>query len=332
MNVNVNMSPTNPLPSTSASSSTATASAASASTGTSYTTTNAARNPTLPAHSHVPGHAPRPGSGPGPGSGGPGPSSATIDSHSSTPQHAASTAWAVRSPSAQTAPTVPTVATAPTASSAPSSSVPPTHPGTGFKSVETIPPPIQQRQQYHHHHHPTLSSSSTATSSVPATIPYTRTDIDPRSDLEGQIRTLLDQQANIQARLATLFAAHYGFDPSHELEMLRHKRNVLEDVVQHYNHQYGMFPPLLIFRISRTGLLSTSTPTPHWDAFVWRAASSNDPSPVANLSRIPTLSEIEEARALQYKCECLEVACLQDCESPWTLRRRKAPPSPMIPC
>lgn len=27
--------------------------------------------------------------------------------------------------------------------------------------------------------------------------------------------------------------------------------------------------------------------------------------------KIPRLSEIEEARALQYRCECIETACLQ---------------------
>lgn len=284
----MNMSPTNPLPSTS----TATASAASASTSTSYTTTNATRNPTLPAHSQVPGvpgHAlgPGPGSGPpappappasvGPaGPAGPAAASATIDLHSSsTPQHPSSTAWTVLSPSAPVAPTAPTAPTVATASAAPSSAVPPTHPGTGFRSVETIQPPPHHHQhhQHHHlhhqHHHATLSSSTTTTGSIPTTttIPQPRLDRDQRQDLEGQIRHLLDQQASIQARLATLFAAHYGFDPSHELEMLRHKCHVLEDVVQHYGHQYGMFPRLATRHRSRC-LANAShrridTSTPH---------------------------------------------------------------------
>lgn len=32
-------------------------------------------------------------------------------------------------------------------------------------------------------------------------------------------------------------------------------------------------------------------------------------------SRIPIVSDVEEARALQFRCECLEVACLQDRKS-----------------
>lgn len=291
MEEGVNMSPTNPLPRTSIAASpsatvapTGTATGASAatspSTNTPYatnTSNSASRNPTLPAHSHVSSHVPgyhAVGARPGPGSGSAGPH----DLHSaSTPQHTPSSAWAVHSPSA------------PTSLSTPSSALPPIHPGTGFPHVETIPPqhhPSQHRQPHHHpthnpthhpthqpprhHHRATLSLSTTTSGSVTGTVPYLRPETDTRLDIETQIRQLLEQQADIQARLATLFAAHYGFDPSQELEMLRHKCHVLEDVVQHYNHQY------------------------------------------ANLSRIPSLSEIEEARALQYRCECLEVACLQD--------------------
>lgn len=83
-----------------------------------------------------------------------------------------------------------------------------------------------------------------------------------QSQVETEIRQLLDQQVNIQARLATLLAVQNGFNVSHELEMLRHKCRVLEELIQSSHREIS----------------------------------------------IPTLSQIEEARALQYRCECLEVA------------------------
>ncbi|KAI9171957.1 Krueppel-like factor 9 [Paramyrothecium foliicola] len=88
----------------------------------------------------------------------------------------------------------------------------------------------------------------------------------PDHDLDLAIRQLLDQQAGIQARLASLIAAKHGFDPGRELDMLRTKLHVLEGLVESHHLQ-----------------------------------------PYISHS----LSEAEEARALQYRCECLEVACLQ---------------------
>ncbi|KAI9898969.1 hypothetical protein N3K66_005430 [Trichothecium roseum] len=92
--------------------------------------------------------------------------------------------------------------------------------------------------------------------------------------LDAALRQLLDQQADIQARIDTLVAAqHHELDPALELQMLRHKCRVLEDVVVQKN---------------------------------------NHPRHQGLISRIPVLSEVEEARALQYRCECLEAACLND--------------------
>lgn len=83
--------------------------------------------------------------------------------------------------------------------------------------------------------------------------------------LDVAIRQLLDQQAHIQSRLSVLLAAQHGIDMTAELDMLRHKLRVLEDLVHHH-----------------------------------------DLAP-----KIPVLSSAEEARALQYRCECLEAVCLQ---------------------
>ncbi|KAK4149758.1 hypothetical protein C8A00DRAFT_46684 [Chaetomidium leptoderma] len=82
--------------------------------------------------------------------------------------------------------------------------------------------------------------------------------------LDPAIRQLLNQQAEIQARLAALLPQKYGPNIKLELEMLRHKSRVLR-------------------------------------------AYADDNQLSGN---IPPLSEIEEARALQYQCECIETACL----------------------
>ncbi|KAK4178620.1 hypothetical protein QBC36DRAFT_100570 [Triangularia setosa] len=83
--------------------------------------------------------------------------------------------------------------------------------------------------------------------------------------LDPTIKQLLDQQAEIQARLAVLLPQKYGPNIKVELEMLRHKHRVL------------------------------------------RAYA--DENQLSN--KIPLLSEIEEARTLQYNCECIEAACLE---------------------
>ncbi|KAB5536578.1 hypothetical protein GE09DRAFT_1176484 [Coniochaeta sp. 2T2.1] len=82
--------------------------------------------------------------------------------------------------------------------------------------------------------------------------------------LDPAIKSLLDQQAEIQAKLAQLLPQKYGPNIRIELEMLRHKLLALEAY-----------------------------------------ANENRLS-----DKIPRLSEIEEARALQYRCECIESACI----------------------
>ncbi|KAL8304295.1 hypothetical protein RB597_004472 [Gaeumannomyces tritici] len=83
--------------------------------------------------------------------------------------------------------------------------------------------------------------------------------------LDPAIRALLDQQLEIQAKLAALLPRKYGPNVRLELDMLRHKLRVL--------HVYAEDNRLL--------------------------------------GKIPTLSEIEEARFLQYQCECIETACME---------------------
>ncbi|KAH8905577.1 hypothetical protein BR93DRAFT_854162, partial [Coniochaeta sp. PMI_546] len=83
--------------------------------------------------------------------------------------------------------------------------------------------------------------------------------------LDPAIKQLLDQQAEIQAKLAQLLPQKYGPNIKIELEMLRHKLLVLEAY-----------------------------------------ATDNRLS-----DKIPRLSDIEEARALQYRCECIESACIE---------------------
>ncbi|KAK7438008.1 hypothetical protein CaCOL14_011351 [Colletotrichum acutatum] len=83
--------------------------------------------------------------------------------------------------------------------------------------------------------------------------------------LDSAIRQLLDQQAEIQARLAALLPAKYGLNAKLELDMLRHKLRVLQAYSEHHH-------------------ISAS---------------------------IPVNSEFEEARSLQYRCECIETACFE---------------------
>lgn len=53
-------------------------------------------------------------------------------------------------------------------------------------------------------------------------------------DLDVAIRQLLNQQADIQSRLSVLLAAQHGLEIPVELDMLRHKLRVLEDLVDRY--------------------------------------------------------------------------------------------------
>ncbi|KAH6630659.1 hypothetical protein B0J18DRAFT_407882 [Chaetomium sp. MPI-SDFR-AT-0129] len=99
--------------------------------------------------------------------------------------------------------------------------------------------------------------------------------------LDPAIKQLLDQQAEIQARLAALLPQKYGPNVKLELDMLRHKFRVLRAYAD--DHQ----------------LSGSITP----------------------------LSEIEEARALQYQCECIETACLDqgiDLQDPGFLETLKS--------
>lgn len=62
----------------------------------------------------------------------------------------------------------------------------------------------------------------------------------PDLDLDGDsaVGRLLDQQADIQARLAALLGSrhvsHHGLSLPGEVDMLRHKLRVLESVVDHH--------------------------------------------------------------------------------------------------
>lgn len=78
--------------------------------------------------------------------------------------------------------------------------------------------------------------------------------------LDQTVRQLLEQQADIQAKLAALLPAKYVPNSKLELGMLRLKLRALEAYAQ--NQNLSVTPPIL--------------------------------------------SEVEEARALQYKCECIE--------------------------
>ncbi|KAK4245294.1 hypothetical protein C7999DRAFT_34354 [Corynascus novoguineensis] len=111
---------------------------------------------------------------------------------------------------------------------------------------------------------PCPAATAPISSSVPPPAPAPPAQhYDPA--LEPAIKQLLDQQAEIQARLAALLPQKYGPNIKLELEMLRHKLRVL------------------------------------------RAYADDN-----NLSgSITPLSEIEEARTLQYQCECIEMACLE---------------------
>lgn len=61
------------------------------------------------------------------------------------------------------------------------------------------------------------------------------TGTDPAApDLDVAIRQLLHQQADIQSRLSVLLAAQHGLEMPVELDMLRHKLRVLEELVDHY--------------------------------------------------------------------------------------------------
>ncbi|KAK4240701.1 hypothetical protein C8A03DRAFT_13004 [Achaetomium macrosporum] len=107
---------------------------------------------------------------------------------------------------------------------------------------------------------PVLNPVGPGAPPVPAPPPHQHYD----ATRDSTIKQLLDQQAEIQARLAVLLPQKYGPNIKVELEMLRHKLRVLRAYAD--DHELS--------------------------------------------GNIPLLSEIEEARVLQYQCECIETACL----------------------
>jgi hypothetical protein len=72
---------------------------------------------------------------------------------------------------------------------------------------------------------PALAASVGPNAAPPVTAPAPHQHHDPA--LDPAIKQLLDQQAEIQARLAALLPQRYGPNIKMELEMLRHKLRVL---------------------------------------------------------------------------------------------------------
>ncbi|EAA36144.2 hypothetical protein GE21DRAFT_2303 [Neurospora crassa] len=132
--------------------------------------------------------------------------------------------------------------------------------GTGPGSVAASVAASQQVAHPHSHAHPHAHTHAHPHPSAPppSSVPY-------GPSLDPAIKHLLDQQAEIQAKLAALLPQKYGPNIKVELDMLRHKYRVLRAYADE-------------------NLLS---------------------------DKIPVLSDIEEARSLQYQCECIESACLE---------------------
>lgn len=139
--------------------------------------------------------------------------------------------------------------------------------------------------------------------------------------VDPAIKALLDQQAEIQAKLAALLPQKYGPNIKAELEMLRHKLRVLRAYADDNRESCVSFPfhlssPTSLDRRLRSPASSVSLSLSRrlWSPF--RPLSHVRPAQglihsTPDLSdRIPLLSEIEEARALQYYCECIEAAFL----------------------
>ncbi|PHH71344.1 hypothetical protein CDD80_5347 [Ophiocordyceps camponoti-rufipedis] len=131
---------------------------------------------------------------------------------------------------------------------------------------------------------------------------------DASGDIEGDIRRLLDEQAAIQSQLAVLMAAQQRLDLPLEVDMLRHKLRVFKSLVEHHGMLY-LFAACLFLSLSLSlpsGYLSIRHKT------LAKGNLSHSPFlPPGLTPHVPVLSQMEEARALQYHCECLEAACLQ---------------------
>jgi hypothetical protein len=65
------------------------------------------------------------------------------------------------------------------------------------------------------------------------------TAVDMTADLDASIRRLFDQQTELQTRLSALLAARHNLDAPRELDMLRYKQRVLENLVE----RHGMYLP-----------------------------------------------------------------------------------------
>ncbi|KAG5992551.1 hypothetical protein E4U54_003603, partial [Claviceps lovelessii] len=106
---------------------------------------------------------------------------------------------------------------------------------------------------------------------------------DSAPGVDVAIRQLLDQQDHIQSRLSMLLSAQSTLDLPMEVDMLRHKLQILEDLVHHHDLT----------------------------------------------AKIPLLSSAEEARILQYRCECLEAVCIQNDVDMIEPLRKSAPLAPL---
>ncbi|CAM1507302.1 Fc.00g069430.m01.CDS01 [Cosmosporella sp. VM-42] len=95
-----------------------------------------------------------------------------------------------------------------------------------------------------------------------------------------------DQRSSLQPGSAALMPANNGQDAALELQMLRHKLRVLRDIADD----------------NGTLLLCLS----HWSFFNQMPATDQDSTNPGVAARVPVLSDAEEARILQYRCECLE--------------------------
>ncbi|KAK4071202.1 uncharacterized protein Triagg1_6233 [Trichoderma aggressivum f. europaeum] len=110
----------------------------------------------------------------------------------------------------------------------------------------------------------------------------------PMSKLADSDSTV-DQRAEMHVR----HVFQHGLNLSEELEMLRHKLRVLDDVVDHH---------------VLSGCLAWSPALTPMCASVYMYGLM--PCPASRVT--PFMSDIEEARAIQHRCECLEAACVRD--------------------
>lgn len=90
------------------------------------------------------------------------------------------------------------------------------------------------------------------------------------------------RQPNVSRLFDNVPMSHKSFlDPEYEAEMLRHKRDILQSVVDSHG-------TLSLFDLNPEPLLTL----------------------VDISSSVPILSYLDECRMLQYMCECLEAACM----------------------